>query len=88
LTDESDSAHTVLKTGGAAAYATYGTDTFITFDGVDDVLDIASSDDFNLQDRSFTYDTWVRPDTGAQWVQTKLYLLDMMMQITIMYFDL
>jgi len=65
VTDESESAHTVLKTGGAAAYATYGTDTFITFDGVDDVLDIASSDDFNLQDRSFTYDTWVRPDTGA-----------------------
>ena len=65
LTDESDSSHTVLKTGGAAAYATYGTDTYLTFDGVDDVLDIAPAEDFNLQDRSFTYDTWVRPDPGT-----------------------
>ena len=66
LTDESESAHTVLKTGGAATYATYGTDTFITFDGSDDILDIASSSDFNLQDSSFTFDTWVRPDVGTQ----------------------
>lgn len=65
LTDESESAHTVTFVGGSASYATYGDDKFITLDGTDDYLSIPSSDDFNINDRSFTIDTWVRPDIGA-----------------------
>jgi hypothetical protein len=65
LTDESDTAHTVTFVGGSAAYATYGADKFVTLDGTDDYLQIPSSDDFNTNDRSFTLDMWVRPDTGT-----------------------
>jgi len=65
LTDESESAHTVTFVGGSASYATYGDDKFITLDGSDDYLSIPSNDDFNVNDRSFTLDMWVRPDTGA-----------------------
>ena len=65
LTDESDSAHTVTFVGGSASFATYGGDKFITLDGTDDYLSIPSNDDFNVNDRSFTIDTWVRPDIGA-----------------------
>ena len=65
LTDESDSSHTVTFVGGSAAYATYGADKFVTLDGTDDYLQIPSSDDFNVNDRSFTLDMWVRPDTGT-----------------------
>jgi hypothetical protein len=65
LTDESDSAHTVTFVGGTASYATYGADKFLTLDGTDDYLSIPSDDDFNVNDRSFTLDMWVRPDTGA-----------------------
>jgi hypothetical protein len=64
LTDESVSAHTVSH-NDTATYATLGDDTYISFDGVDDFLTVPSSDDFNLQDRSFTLDTWVKPDTGT-----------------------
>lgn len=65
LTDSSDSTHTVEFIGGSASYATYGNDTFLTLDGTDDYLSIPSSDDFNVNDRSFTLDMWVRPDTGT-----------------------
>ena len=65
LTDESDSAHTVTFVGGTAAYATFGADKYVTLDGTNDYLQIPSSDDFNVNDRSFTLDTWVRPDTGT-----------------------
>jgi len=65
LTDESESAHTVTFVGGTAAYATYGDDKFISLDGTDDYLQIPSSDDFNINDRSFTLDTWARPDIGT-----------------------
>jgi len=65
LTDESYSAHTVTFVGGTAAYATYGDDKFITLDGTNDYLQIPGHDDFNVNDRSFTYDTWIRPDIGA-----------------------
>jgi hypothetical protein len=65
LTDESDSSHTVTFVGGSASYATYGDDKFITLDGTDDYLSIPSNDDFNVNDRSFTIDAWVRPDTGT-----------------------
>jgi len=65
LNDESDSAHTLTFIGGSASYATYGDDKFITLDGTDDYISIPSNDDFNVNDRSFTLDTWVRPDVGA-----------------------
>ena len=65
LTDESDSSHTVTFVGGTAAYATYGADKFVTLDGTNDYLQIPSNDDFNINDRSFTLDTWIRPDTGT-----------------------
>lgn len=65
LTDESDTAHTVTFVGGTAAYATFGADKYVTLDGTNDYLQIPSSDDFNVNDRSFTLDTWIRPDTGT-----------------------
>jgi len=65
LTDESDSAHTVTFVGGSAAYATFGADKYVTLDGSNDYLQIPSSDDFNTNDRSFTLDMWIRPDTGT-----------------------
>lgn len=65
LTDESESAHTVTFVGGSASYAAYGDDKFITLDGTDDYLQIPSNDDFNVNDRSFTLDMWIRPDIGA-----------------------
>ena len=65
LTDSSDSSHTVQFVGGSASYATYGDDKFLTFDGSNDYLSIPSNDDFNFNDRSFTLDMWVRPDTGT-----------------------
>jgi hypothetical protein len=55
----------VTFVGGSASYATYGDDKFITLDGTDDYLHIPSNDDFNVNDRSFTLDMWVRPDIGA-----------------------
>jgi len=65
LTDESDSAHTVTFVGGTATFSAFGGDRFVTLDGTDDYLQIPSSDDFNTNDRSFTLDMWIRPDTGT-----------------------
>src|SRR5210317_195773 len=65
LTDESDSAHTVTFVGGTTTFSAFGGDRFVTLDGTDDYLQIPSSDDFNTNDRSFTLDMWVRPDTGT-----------------------
>ena len=65
LTDESDSAHTVTFVGGTTTFSALGGDRFVTLDGSNDYLQIPSSDDFNVNDRSFTLDMWVRPDTGT-----------------------
>ena len=65
LTDESDSNHTVTFVGGTAAFQTYGEDKFVSLDGTDDYLQIPGNDDFNVNDRSFTLDTWARPDIGT-----------------------
>ena len=65
LTDESDSAHTVTFVGGTTTFSALGGDRFVTLDGSNDYLQIPSNDDFNVNDRSFTLDMWVRPDTGT-----------------------
>ena len=63
-TDESPSSHTVQDIA-TVTYTTYNDDKFATFDGANDYLVLPNSGDFLLRDKSFTYDTWMRPDTGT-----------------------
>jgi hypothetical protein len=63
-TDESPSSHTVQDID-TITYTDFGADTFATFDGAADRLVLPASSDFDLRDKSFTYDTWIRPDTGT-----------------------
>lgn len=64
VTDDSPSNHTVQQLG-SPTFVDFGDDKFIDFDGSSDYLRLPVSTDFNLREKSFTYDTWARPDTGT-----------------------
>ena len=63
LTDESPSGHTLNFRDGSASFAS---SKQLDLDGTaGNFADIADNDDFNILDRDFTLDTFIKPDTGT-----------------------
>jgi len=63
LDDDSDFSHTATKRG--AGSASFDASERLIFDGSDDYVFLEGMSDFDLNGRSFTLDTFVKPDTGT-----------------------
>ena len=60
ITDDSGN-HTLTKFGGTSVFS----GSNITLDGSDDFLYIPSSGDFEIHDKDYTLDLFIKPDTGT-----------------------
>lgn len=60
ILDDSEN-HTLTKFGGASSFS----GSNITLDGSDDFLYIPSNGDFEIHDKNYTLDLFIKPDTGT-----------------------